>query len=536
MTRKPYRLAAIDIGTNSIHMILVEAESRGFRVLDKEKEMVQLGRGSLGGEPLKEDAIRRGITALKTMSDIARRWEADDVIAVATSAVREAPNREQFLLEAEREAGIRIQVISGEEEADFIFRAVRNAVDFRGGTALCIDIGGGSVELIVGTSDEIFFTASEPLGALRLTQSFFAKDRGGTEACQSHVRLEMRRSLRRIRALGFDLCVGTSGTILALAEMSSDRNSPEGAGGGLRWMSRLDLGLLIHKLDAMTPEKRATAYGLDPRRAETIVAGAIVVHEMMDVLDVEGLWASNVGLREGVILRALSRRRAAKAPRENIRSSSILALAERSGYESAHASHVTRLALRIFDQTEALHELGKDERELLLHAATLHEIGIHVSYQRHHRHTYYLIRHAGLKGFTDDEVAMIANVARYYRKAPPAEGDENLQELSEEQRDIVVKLVAILRIADGLDRGHNQNVRDINVKVKGKRIVFELRPRGNSELEQASAMKRAKYFGILFGLKPEIALNDKVPKTSWSESWSKMTRLSRRKTRRKPMR
>lgn len=504
VARKPYRLAAIDVGTNSIHMIIVEAGNRGFRIIDKEKEMVQLGRGSLGGQPLTDEAMRRGIAALKTMADIGRRWEASEIVAVATSAVREAPNRSHFLKEAEREAGIKVQVISGEDEADFIFRAVRNAVDFRGGTAFCIDIGGGSVELILGTADEIFFTASEPLGALRLSQNFLT-GQGGLAACQAYVQKQLKRSLSRVRSIGSDLCVGTSGTILTLAEMCSDRSPDEGA-AGLSWLSRISLGLLIKKLAGMAPEKRAATWDLDPRRAETVLGGAVVVHEVMDALDLEGLWACNVGLREGIVLRELSRRRSGTEKNDSIRSSAVLALAERSNYNRNHAVHVAHLAIRLFDQTAKLHGLGAPERELLFHAAMLHEIGVHVSFQRHHRHTYYLIRHAGLKGFTDDEVAMIANIARYYRKSPPEDGDENLLELTSEQREIVEKLVGIIRIADGLDRGHNQNVRDVHAKVSGKRVKLDLRPRGDAQLELASAAKRAKYFGRLFGVNVQISL------------------------------
>jgi exopolyphosphatase / guanosine-5'-triphosphate,3'-diphosphate pyrophosphatase len=503
--RKGYRLAAIDVGTNSIHMIIVEAEGRGYRVIDKEKEMVQLGRGSLGGNPLTREAISRGIAALQTMREIARRWEVDDLIAVATSALREAPNRQDFLDAAEQIAGVHLQVISGEEEADYIFGAVRGEVDFRGGTALCIDIGGGSMELIAGTAEEIYYTASEPLGALRLTQQFFSKHGGGLDACQSHVRKLLKRPLAHVRALGFDLSVGTSGTIMALAEMASGRPPEERPAAGLRWLPRVGLGLLIKKIEPMSVEKRAAAYGLEPRRAETVLAGAAVVHELLDVLDIDGLWACPAALREGIVLRALGRRRRAAEPTANVRAQSVLDLAERSNYDRKHAAHVARLALRIFDQTMQLHELGEHEREILQHAATLHEIGVHVSFQRHHRHTYYLIRHAGLRGFSDEEVAMIANVARYYRKATPGEDDENLLELGESQRRIVEKLVSIIRIADGLDRGHNQNVRDVNVKVKPRRVRFEIRPRGNAELEMASAERRGRYFGRLFGTKVDVA-------------------------------
>src|SRR5437899_2116388 len=161
MTNRARRVAAVDIGTNSIHMVVAELRNRGYRVVDKEKEMVQLGLGSLDGAPLTQDSMNRAIGALEKMSDVARGWEVDEIIAVATSAVREAPNRREFIRRVREEAGIRVRVISGEEEADYIYRAIRSAVDLDGSTALCVDVGGGSVEFIVGTASEIYFTASE---------------------------------------------------------------------------------------------------------------------------------------------------------------------------------------------------------------------------------------------------------------------------------------------------------------------------------------------------------------------------------------
>src|SRR5688572_7244241 len=167
-----HRIAAIDVGTNSIHMIVVEQQKHGYRVIDKEKEMVQLGRGSLEGRPLTDDAIERGVEAMKKMAGIVERWKVNDVVAVATSAIREAPNGRAFIRAVQKASGIKVRVISGEEEADYIYRAVRSAIDFHGGTALAVDIGGGSVELIVGTADQVFLTSSELLGALRMAQMF----------------------------------------------------------------------------------------------------------------------------------------------------------------------------------------------------------------------------------------------------------------------------------------------------------------------------------------------------------------------------
>src|ERR1700682_4063869 len=232
MPGKPKRIAAIDIGTNSIHMIVAEERGPTARVVYREKDMVQLGLASLDGQPLTDDAIERGVVSIAKMSEIAQRWNADEIIAVATSAVREAPNRRDFIRLVREASGVKVRVISGEEEADYIFRAVRSAVDIDGSTAVCIDIGGGSAELIVGTAAEIYFTASQPLGSLRLSQRFELTDRptdDALEACRKYAAARATRLRKRVRRLGLDMAIGTSGTILALSAICSGSGDDDSA-------------------------------------------------------------------------------------------------------------------------------------------------------------------------------------------------------------------------------------------------------------------------------------------------------------------
>ncbi len=492
------RIAAIDVGTNSIHMIVVEEMRHGYRVIDKEKEMVQLGRGSLEGRPLTDDAVERGVEALRKMAAIAGRWKVREIVAVATSAIREAPNGRRFINAAQKAAGIRIRVISGEEEADYIYRAVRSAIDFAGGTALAIDIGGGSVELIVATADEVFFTGSEPVGALRMAQ-MFGLEGPATPAmideCRAYARKRLKKTLSRIASLGFDFSVGTSGTILALASLAMTNN--DAMSSGLRWLSRKRLRELIDALTPLSASERARRFAIDERRGETILAGAIVLDEIMRKLEIANLRACDAALREGIVEYVLGRIR---EPRErgSVRRASVLALVERSDVERAHATHVARLALRIFDQTQDLHHFRTGERELLEYAALLHEVGTHVSYQSHQKHSYYLISHAGLRGFTTDQVAIVANVARYYRKSVPKEEHENFAPLSDAQKEVVRKLTAMLRIADALDRGRQRAVRDVGVEITKKKIHVHVRLRGDARVEMAVASRRAKYFGKVF--------------------------------------
>ncbi|HEU4889763.1 MAG TPA: Ppx/GppA phosphatase family protein, partial [Thermoanaerobaculia bacterium] len=455
--------------------------------------------GSLEGRPLTDDAVERGVEALRRMAGIAERWQVQDVVAVATSAIREAPNGRRFIAAAEKASGIRVRVISGEEEAEYIYRAVRSAVDFHGGTSLVIDIGGGSVELIVGTSEEVYLTSSEPVGALRMAQMFGlhgAATPAMIDECRAYVRKRMKKTLSRVASLGFDFAVGTSGTIMALAELGW--NGAESVSSGLRWLSRKRLRELIDALTPLSVAERVRRFPIDERRAETILAGAVVLHEIMRKLDNEQLHACDAALREGIVEYVLDEQRAPGKDRGSVRRSSVLGLVERSDVERAHATHVARLALRIFDQTADLHRFNTGERELLEYAALLHEVGMHVSYQDHQKHSYYLISHAGLRGFTTDQVAVVANVARYYRKATPSLEHDNFAQLSEAQRDVVTKLAAILRIADALDRGRRRAVRDVGVEVTDGRVTFRPRLRGDADVELETAVRRAKYFGKVF--------------------------------------
>lgn len=509
MLSRKSRLAAIDVGTNSIHMIIVEAARSGYRVIDKEKEMVQLGSGSLGGNPLTEAAMQRGVAALESMAEIARRSDVAEIVAVATSAVREAPNRRRFLRAVEKSSGIKVRVISGEEEADYIYRAVRAAVDFQGGTSLCIDIGGGSVEMIAGTDREVFFTSSSPIGSLRLAQKFWRSDPPSSaemQACRRYVARALKKSLVTIDKLGFDFTIGTSGTILALAEMGGgEPTATEGVASGLRWLETKKLEALIEQMASVTAAERVQKFAVDSKRSESILAGAIVLREILAALRIKKIRACTAALREGIVERMLEEKRRDPGSERNVRRTSVLELAERGKYDETHATHVAHLALRIFDQTAKAHELRPADRDLIEYAALLHEIGVHVSYQKHHKHTYYLIRHSGLRGFTEDQVSIIANVARYYRKATPEDHHPNLDELTGRQRETVRKLSAILRVADALDRSRKRAVRDVGVDVTKDKVKFFVRARLDPAVEIKAAQKRSKYMAAVFDRDVEFA-------------------------------
>jgi exopolyphosphatase/guanosine-5'-triphosphate,3'-diphosphate pyrophosphatase len=278
----------------------------------------------------------------------------------------------------------------------------------------------------------------------------------------------------------------------------------------LRWLSRARLRQLIDAMTPLSAADRVKRFSVDERRAETILAGAIVLDEVMRKLEIEQLRACDAALREGIVEYVLDHQRAPRKDGGSVRRSSVLGLVERSDVERAHATHVARLALRIFDQLQDLHRFRTGERELLEYAALLHEVGMHVSYQDHQKHSYYLISHAGLRGFTTDQVAIVANVARYYRKATPSDEHDNFAPLSPAQKDVVCKLAAMLRIADALDRGRRRAVRDVGVEVSKGKVTFHPRLRGDADVELETAVRRAKYFGKVFDCHVDVKESSSV--------------------------
>jgi exopolyphosphatase/guanosine-5'-triphosphate,3'-diphosphate pyrophosphatase len=469
-------------------MIVAEigAGQRRYRVLDREKEMAQLGLSSLGGSPLTAAAMARGVEATTKMVRIARRWRADVLTIVATSAVREAPNRSEFLRRVHKASGARVRVISAEEEAETIFRAITSEVDLGTDNVLCIDIGGGSTELVAGTAAAVERTASIAAGSLRMAERFALTDRArgrDLKACRAAVR-EIAAAAAPFRAFGIDRTFGTSGTVTAIADVLAP-----GAPGALRRIGREQIESLVPQLALMPAAERRERFGFSAARASTIVAGAIILAEVLLALDAEAVVACRVALREGLIEAWIASRRRQPSPRRG----SVLALAQRFGCEMRHALRAAQLARRIFDDLRPLHGLADSRGELLEYAAMLHDVGAHLTARAPHLHNYYLIRHGDLRGFDDDEIAIIAGTARAYRTSPE-------DDLPRKVRPAVRRLAPILRLAVALDRGHRGRVRDVRVELRGGRAVFALRAQGEVLVELDSARREGRELARTFGV------------------------------------
>jgi exopolyphosphatase/guanosine-5'-triphosphate,3'-diphosphate pyrophosphatase len=472
MKTQKKNLAAIDIGTNSIHLIVAEIDpdTGRFRTLVRQKDLVRLGIGSTDMKYLSESAMDRALLSLRRFKKIADMLNAQ-VRAIATSAVREALNKDEFVRRVRTETGIRVEIASGVEEARLIHLGVLQALPVYKKRHLMMDIGGGSTEFLLGQERKVLFNNSLKLGAVRLTEKFFKTGKALAETvdeCRNYVRGILSPVERGLHEFRFDVAIGSSGTITNLAQLisASKGNSPDMPMNGFTF-TRKELTKAVGTiLSCTSTEERSKIPGLDPARADIIVAGAVILEEIFAVLDLRSITISDFALREGIILDTIEKfyRKKRLDHLHDIRYASVLHIAENFQYEKNHARQVARLALQIFDQTEKLHHLGVNDRVYLEAAAMLHEVGLFISHAQHHRHSYYLIRNAELLGFTENEKEIVANIARYHRKSHPKVKHEGYNKLDAEEQEIVHKLASILRIADGLDRTHSGVVKDIRCR------------------------------------------------------------------------
>jgi exopolyphosphatase/guanosine-5'-triphosphate,3'-diphosphate pyrophosphatase len=501
------RIAAIDIGTNSLHMIVVRVRpDLSFEIVDREKEMVRLGAGGLDGRALTPEVMHAALQVLSKFRRLAESHRVDRLIAVATSAVREAENGGEFLHAVTQQTGIRARVISGTEEARLIHLAAVYGVGSGSETAVVVDIGGGSVEVTRGVGSTLDVGRSFKLGVIRLTERFVKSDPlapRDERKLVRHIDEEAGEFLDEIARSGFDRVIGTSGTILSLGAIATGlQGRSPGAVLRNRRVTAKQLRRVKKQLVELSLEKRMRVPGLEPRRADLSVAGAVLFDTMLRRLGADAFTLCDMSLREGLILDYVARHRKeiAQADRyPDIRRRSVVELAERCNYWPEHAAQVARLALSIFEQTRAVHGLTDREREWLEYAALLHDIGVHISYESHHKHSHYLIKNGDLRGFAPDEVDTIALVARYHRRGAPKSRHDDYGSLPRKRRRTVRTLAAILRLAESLDRSHAQSLTSIELHDRGDDALLQVRATGDAELEVWAAARQAAPFERLIG-------------------------------------
>jgi exopolyphosphatase/guanosine-5'-triphosphate,3'-diphosphate pyrophosphatase len=507
------KLAAIDCGTNSFHLLVARVGADGvIEPLDRAKEMVRLGDSAFKGV-ISDEATARAVEAIRRFRGIAERGGVDAIIAVATSAVREAENGGDFVRIVRDETGIELTVIRGDEEARLIYLGARSVLNLAARRALVIDIGGGSVELIVGDSRDVHHATSLKLGVLRLLEVSQLSDPITPDQrakLAEHLHRVLEQAMGPVRKIGFELLAMTSGTARQVAELVP---SPVDAKDKLRRVAFKDVYQLEDRLCSLPAAERAKIPGLDPRRVDSIVPGVILVRALLETAHADEYVMCETALREGLVADYAARNRPGIALVDEFpdpRRRSIVGLMRRCNANVPHAEQVARLALDLFRGTRPLHNLPNSDGELLEFAALLHDIGFHVASSKHHKHAAYLIENAELKGFTTDEIQLLAQVARYHRKATPKDAHEGFGKLSSANKDKVRMLAALLRVADGLDRGYAQVVRSVRVRSPEKadrNVEVTISAGGDPELEVWGARRKADLFQEVFGKKLKFSVD-----------------------------
>jgi len=493
------KVAAIDIGSNSVHMVIVEAVAgRDLRVLAREKEMVRLGDSAFGDGRISASAQARALSTIARFLELARRRGADAVTAAATSAVRESANGAQFLALVRRETGQHVTLLGEHEESRLIYLAVRDAMDLRGRPALVVDVGGGSAELLVGDATAMRYAASLPLGVLRLNARFHGEKalKGRRRrALREHVREAIAPAIRAARRAGVRRVIGTAGTVNAMARilLAHGDEIPDPDSSATARIPTRRIADLADRLLSMPLAKRLRVPGMDPARADSLGLGCVVVEEVLEAMRADTISTCRAAVREGMVLDYIATHPAGPRARggHDVRERTVRDAASRYALDDPHGEQVSRLALALFDGTRRLHRLGDAERELLHFAALIHDVGQHVEYRRHHRHSWYLIRNAELQGFEPEEIDVLACLARYHRRGGPKDEHPEWQALPARRRPAAFLLIGLLRVADGLDRGHAQEVERIDVKVRRRSVVVKVAGRGAIDLDVLGARSKA---------------------------------------------
>lgn len=505
---KQNRLAAIDIGTNSIRSIVIEPLASGkYRILDDEKVLVRLGEGLNQSGIISAAAWERAMEALSRQKKIIDGYKVRSIDAVATSAVRKAANGPEFVKAIKSRIGLDVEVISGEEEAELAALSAFHNFDLEGVRHLIFDIGGGSLELITALGTHMEEVLSLELGAVFLTENFLKQDPVNPDQHQKlrkYIRKTLKSSYTGDRA-GMHCLVGSGGTITSIAAMvtASRREGYDSIHG--YELLRSEVVHLLAMLTRKSDKERRSLPGLNPDRSDIIIAGVTVVDELMDFFQVNVLRVNERGIREGLILRGL--RRQSLLPKEKPPRSwrdSTLEFAHSCHFDEGHSLHVAKLALEIFKAVAERYKLTDKERRLLEAAAFLHDIGYFINYSSHHKHSYHLIRHADLFGFTPRERELIANIARYHRKSLPKKKHDQFVRLAVGDQALVSKLGGILRLCDGLDRRRNGVVQGLEFTLSQNALRMKLIGQDDMSVEVFGAKEKSDLFQDAFKLKVAI--------------------------------
>lgn len=505
----PLRVAAIDVGSNAFRFIAAEFSAPGrYTELSAERVPVRLGHSAFLTGELSASAIDKTVAGFRRFRREIDRLGIGHVRAVATSAVRESRNGPDLVRRVADEAGIRIRLISGIEEARLVWVAVKSRIDLGEAKWMLVDLGGGSVEVSLADHSGIMWSESHRMGSVRLLEEL-----AGAEDAPAHfanLLAEYAATLRIPHASKHWTpvrLIATGGNIEALARMAGERG-PDGAEGVMR-ISRTRLGMAIEEFSRLSYSQRIGRLGLREDRADVILPAAIVYDRVAELAGAEGILVPGVGVKEGVLLDLVAEvsSGAGVGRRERIVHDGALTLGRRYLFDEDHGRHVAFLAVSLFDQLADLHGLEPRDRRILLAGALLHDIGQHISYAKHHKHSLYLIRHSEIPGIAPDELPLVALVARYHRRAEPRDHHYVYRDMGRADQRRIEKLAALLRIADSLDREHLQRVHGVEARPHEDRLELRLERSGSLILEQWALRKKGKLFARIFGLEPYVTFD-----------------------------
>ena len=499
----------IDIGTNSVRLLVVRLNpNHSYTILSRQKQQVRLGEGEFEEDEIQPEAIERLVVVCKKFTDLARTFSTEEFVAVATSAMREATNQNEILHLVRQEAQIDVHVISGQEEARLIYLGVASGTHIEGRQAFFIDIGGGSTEIAVGGDRTYQYLESFHLGAIRLSNLYLPQENPGPvsseqyKRVQHHVRDTIIRSVRKIRSLEPAIAIGSSGTIMNLAEIAQ-RAIHQNSSNSDPVLSLKDLQKVISLLCSLPLDQRRKVPGMNPERADIIIAGAAILDTFLKDLGIDSIQTTSRGLQDGLLVDYLSRMDAFPLLGElSPRQRSVLQLGRSCGINEVHARTVTSLVLELFDSAkeQGLHNFSDNERELLEYATFLHDIGSFISYSNHHAHSYYIIKNSELLGFDLKEITFMANIARFHRKKAPKKKDPEVMELESRELDALRILTTFVRLSESLDRSHTALIQHVKFTRADKTgIHLEVIARGDCQLEIWGVEAEKKAFEKIFG-------------------------------------
>ncbi|MCE5295821.1 MAG: Ppx/GppA family phosphatase [Euryarchaeota archaeon] len=506
----PRAVAFVDIGTNSIRLLVVRINKNGsYTILSQEKETARLGESEFKDYMVQPSAIDRAVLVCRKFVELSKYYGADEIIAVATSAAREAKNQAELLDRILKEAHLEISVVSGKEEARLIYLGVSSGVNIGRKKALFIDIGGGSCEIMIGDQFGYSYLDSLSLGAIRMTSLFVAENNKGPVSgavyakMKKHAKAATIRTRIRVEDERIDVTIASSGTAMNLAQIAAKMfDIPSGRQLTLK---RAHLKKVASMLCSLPLDKRRSVPGINPERADIIIGGAAVLETLMEELSIDEVVISERGLRDGLLVEYLGDHGLLSGGEEvDVRLRSVLQLSRSYGVDEDHAERVKSLALRLFDSgaKRKLHAFRDDERDLLAHAAYMHDIGDFISFNNHHLHSHYIISNADLLGFDQREIAIMANIAKFHRKKVPGRKDPEMAGLDDRSQRVVIALSALLRVAESLDRSHTGIISEADfVKVDKQKAVLRAISSDECQLECWGVESDGRAFEKAFGRK-----------------------------------